>query len=104
MFALYPQKERPALGVIDYASSHAICVETGQYVTFFGHMPTDYAIGCKSGNDIVEMLCDMNEGTLRYIVNGMDYGTVASTLDSNIEYKAGVYMYLPNDSVTLLNK
>eukprot|EP01084_Bolivina_argentea_P000397 749_1 len=100
VFALYPETERDVSGVINYSLSHAICVETGQYFTFFGNMPTDYAAPCKEGN-IVEMICDMNDGVLKYIVNDIDYG-IAATLDSNIEYRAGIYMYLSNDSVTLL--
>eukprot|EP01084_Bolivina_argentea_P297602 512740_1 len=100
VFAVYPTEQQSSFGIIDHKASHAICAETGQYVTFFGNRPIDYAVACKS-DAILEMICDISECTLRYKINGTDYGTMCA-LDPTKEYKAGVYMYLPNDSITLL--
>ena len=58
-----------------------------------------YGIACKT-NDMIEMELNMNEGYVKYIINGKDYGKAFDAKEKS--YRAVVYMYKQGDKLQLL--
>ena len=58
-----------------------------------------YGTQCKNGT-IIEMILDLNDLTLRYIMDGVDYGKAFDV--ERCEYRAAVYLMADGDSITLL--
>lgn len=59
-----------------------------------------YAIQCDTGYTI-EMIADLNDCTLSFMVNGTDYGKAFDI--ENTEYRAVVSLYDKGDQITLLS-
>ena len=61
-----------------------------------GHvMLRDYGPACKDG-DIVEMVLDLEQMTMRYKVNDIDLGIAFEEIEKT-EYKGAIFMYTYND-------
>ena len=60
-----------------------------------------YGSICKAGS-IIEMILDLDRSTLRYIIDGMDYG-IAHDVEK-AEYRARVCLVQPGESVTMLSE
>ena len=59
-----------------------------------------YGVQSKNG-DIIEMILDLDNYTLKYIVNGKDYGFAYDDIEK-CKYRAALYMWYEGDTVTLL--
>ena len=58
-----------------------------------------YGKKCKTGS-IVEMILDLNELTLRFIIDGIDYGKAFDI--EKCKYRAAVYLVGQGDAVTII--
>ena len=52
-------------------------------------------------NDIIEMIINLNDKSLKYIINGIDYGKACS-LKENAKYRAAVYMFCVGNKLKLI--
>lgn len=100
LFALHPKAIQSTKGRYNLSESVGMSLETGKYNKLM-MLSEDYAIGCKSG-DIVEMIADLEQGILKYIINDIDYGKMCDINQNEQEYVAAVCLYSLNDSLTLL--
>ena len=82
--------------------AYSFCCSQGRLLGPKGQLTNaNYGIKCKSG-DIVEMFCDFNEMTLRYSVNGKDYGIAFENIQK-CAYKAAINLRTPQEAVEFLS-
>ena len=77
------------------------CVQMGRLVNYsFDKHFDKYGKRCVE-NDIIKMIVDCDKGEMKYIINGMDYGT-AFNIDPTKKYRAAVNLFKPGDCIQLL--
>ena len=99
LFTLNSNNLRRTRGRYNLSDSNGMSLETGRYNKLMAPSQ-DYAIECKSG-DIIEMIADIEQGLLKYIINDKDYGKMCD-INCDEQYVAAVCFYSANDSLTLL--
>ena len=55
-----------------------------------------YGVDCQNG-DILEMILNLNQYTLRYKINGKDYGVAFEDIEKT-KYRAAIFMYVYGSS------
>ena len=53
-------------------------------------------------DDIIEMIINMDDKSLKYIINGIDYGKACS-LQENAKYRAAIYMFCVSNKLRILH-
>ena len=84
-------------------SGYGFCAHSGKIKVYDGIndycVSSDYGVECKNG-DIIEMIVDMNKLEMKYVINGIDFGTAFDIQCA--KYRAAVNLDIPLDAIQLL--